>query len=116
MICDQPGFVPLEACRMVEAFREARQNSDRRVSLRSTILRSVICPTGKSASFLSVVCPDPARKIFRFARRANHLYQLAPSRLDKRGRFAIVTDVECGMRWTWIALLTNGANADGEVV
>jgi len=32
------------------------------------------------------------------------------------GRFAIVTDVECGMRWTWIAPLTNGANADGEVV
>jgi hypothetical protein len=69
MICDQPGFVPLEACRMVELFAKPVKIL---VSLRSTILRSVICPTGKSASFLSVVCPDPARKIFRFARRANH--------------------------------------------
>jgi hypothetical protein len=29
--------------------------------------------------------PVPLRKIFRFARRANHLYNFAPSRLDKRG-------------------------------
>jgi len=32
------------------------------------------------------------------------------------GRFAIVTDVECGMRWTRMAPLTNGVIADGEVV
>jgi hypothetical protein len=31
-------------------------------------------------------------------------------------RFAIVTDVGNGMRWTLIVPLTNGAIADGEVV
>ena len=29
---------------------------------------------------------------------------------------AIVTDVERGMRWTRLVLLTNGTEADGEVV
>jgi hypothetical protein len=32
------------------------------------------------------------------------------------GRFAIVTDVGRGMRWTRLHLKTNGAPADGEVV
>jgi hypothetical protein len=32
------------------------------------------------------------------------------------GRFAIVTDVGHGMRWTRAARLTNRADADGEVV
>jgi hypothetical protein len=35
---------------------------------------------------------------------------------SQEGRFAVVTDVGCGMRWTLIAPLTNGAKADGEVV
>jgi hypothetical protein len=35
---------------------------------------------------------------------------------SSEGRFAIVTDVGGGMRWTRAALLTNGAQADGEVV
>jgi hypothetical protein len=60
--------------------------------------------------------PVLSRKIFRFACRANHLYKLAPSRALQEGRFAIVTDVERGMRWTRAAPLTNGADADGEVV
>jgi hypothetical protein len=55
-------------------------------------------------------------KIFRFARRANHLYKLARLAPDQEGRIAIVTDVERGMRWTRMAPLTNGAIADGEVV
>ena len=44
-------------------------------------------------------CPASPRKIFRFRRRANHLYPLAPSRptrgayRDRHGRW-------CGMRWT----------------
>jgi hypothetical protein len=37
------------------------------------------------------------------------------SRLDE-GRFAIVTDVGCGMRWTRLAQLTSARLADGEVV
>src|SRR5258708_28707331 len=32
------------------------------------------------------------------------------------GRFAIVTNVGRGMRWTRAVSLTNGTNADGEVV
>ena len=36
--------------------------------------------------------------------------------VPKEGRFAIVTDVGGGMRWTRAALQTNGATADGEVV
>jgi len=59
--------------------------------------------------------PVLLRKIFRFPRRANHLYNLAPSRLTE-GRFAIVTNVERGMRWTRAAQLTKVRIADGEVV
>jgi hypothetical protein len=36
--------------------------------------------------------------------------------VPKEGRFAIVTDVGCGMRWTPIVPLTNGTKADGKVV
>jgi hypothetical protein len=43
--------------------------------------------------------PVLRRKIFRLARRANHRYLSARPALDK-GRFAIVTNVGCGMRWT----------------
>jgi hypothetical protein len=32
------------------------------------------------------------------------------------GRFAIVTDVGRGMRWTLMVPITNGTEADGEVV
>jgi hypothetical protein len=71
----------------------------------------LICPTGCRMIFL---CPAPLAKIFRFPRRANHLYKFAPSR-PTEGRHAIVTaagrdavDAD--------ALLTNGAEADGEVV
>jgi hypothetical protein len=74
--------------------------------------KRVRCPTGKSPKS----CPALCQKIFHFACRANHLYKLAPSRLISEGRFAIVTDVERGMRWTRAAPLTNGADADGEVV
>jgi hypothetical protein len=38
-------------------------------------------------------------QIFRFTRRANHLYKFAPSQ-PTTGRIAIVTDVGHGMRWT----------------
>jgi hypothetical protein len=50
----------------------------------------LICPTGKSVSLL-IFCLASFAKIFRFPRRANHLYTLAPSRLTQ-GRLAIVTD------------------------
>jgi hypothetical protein len=40
-------------------------------------------------------CPVPFAKIFRFTRRANHLYKFAPSH-PTEGRIAIVTDAGCG--------------------
>jgi hypothetical protein len=52
----------------------------------------------------------------RLRRRANHGHQLAPSRLEQEGRFAIVTNVERGMRWTPFLRKTNAGEADGEVV
>ena len=48
-------------------------------------LRRRAGPTGKSPK----ICPAPSRKIFRFRRRANQRYQLAPS-LPMEGRLAIV--------------------------
>jgi hypothetical protein len=48
-------------------------------------------PTGKSPK----VCPSPRAKIFRFRRRANHLYRFAPSRSARRA-LAIVTNVGMG--------------------
>ena len=61
---------------------------------------------------------------FDFARRAN-LPQLIPppnqrhkSRRPaplKEGRFAIVTNVGCGMRWTLLVRQTSVSKADGEV-
>jgi hypothetical protein len=64
-------------------------------------------------------CPAPPRKIFRFSPDPNQIYiNRHPSHTE--GRFAIVTDVGCGMRWTrqcqarkcW----TKDADAYGEVV
>jgi hypothetical protein len=75
---------------------------------------SLICPAGKSALHVASRCPAPFAKIFRFPRRANHLYKLAPSR-PTEGRHAIVTaagrdavDAD--------APITNGTEADGEGV
>jgi len=42
------------------------------------------------------------------------IYRFGPA--SSEGRFAIVTDVGGGMRWTQVALLTRALPADGEVV
>src|SRR5689334_17067031 len=34
---------------------------------------------------------------------------------DSEGRFAIVTNVGCGMRWTWRPCETSAAGTDGEI-
>jgi len=52
------------------------------------------CPTGKSLK----ICPALPRKIFRFPRRANHLYKLAPSRPQRGGSRSSRT--RGGTRWT----------------
>jgi hypothetical protein len=59
-------------------------------------------------------CPDRQRKIFRLTRRANHRYV---SRIlsHSEGRLAIVTDAGQGAVDV-DAPLTNGTEADGEVV
>jgi hypothetical protein len=63
---------------------------------------------------ISESCPAPFAKIFRFAIYPNHFY--IPRRLvPHEGRIAIVTDAG----WDAVdadAPLTNGADADGEVV
>ena len=52
-----------------------------------------------------------------FASRFTQIKSISPAvPLPEEGRFAIVTDVGCGMRWTRAARLTNRADADGEVV
>jgi hypothetical protein len=55
----------------------------------------IFCPTGKSVK----TCPAPLRKIFRFRRRPNQRYQLAPSFPGKRGGRASSRTWE-RMRWT----------------
>jgi len=45
-----------------------------------------------------------------------YVVSFPPSRAPQEGRIAIVTDVECGMRWTSGRCWTSSAAADGEGV
>jgi hypothetical protein len=68
-----------------------------------------ICPTGKSP----ISCPAPQRKIFRFPRRANQLYNSPVSPTEG----ALRNVINAG--WDAVdadARLTKRAEADGEVV
>jgi hypothetical protein len=56
----------------------------------------VICPTGKSATWLS---SPPLQKYFHFHPTQINSTTL-PSRPREEGRIAIVTDFGHGMRWT----------------
>ena len=74
-----------------------------------------IDPTGKSVA-ATKTCPALSAKIFRFRRRANQFYQLAPSFPGKRGvsRSSRTRD---GMRWTrqrWRAGLFAGRSSVSE--
>ena len=51
-------------------------------------------------------CPVPLRENIPVPFRRKSPAYPPPSRPDTEGRFAIVTDVGCGMRWTRAALLT----------
>src|SRR5258705_7967090 len=64
---------------------------------------------------ISESCPAPFAKIFRFSFDPNQFTESGRP-VPSEGRFAIVTDVGCGMRWTPAALLTRALLADGEVV
>jgi hypothetical protein len=63
------------------------------------IMRRFVCafppplaPDGQITARRANPCPAPPRKIFRFRRRANQRYQLAPSFPGQEGRIAIVTN------------------------
>jgi hypothetical protein len=59
--------------------------------------------------------PVSSAKIFSFSFHPNQSH-LSRYPAPQEGRFAIVTDVGCGMRWTRMVLLTRALEADGEVV
>jgi hypothetical protein len=59
--------------------------------------------------------PVPSQKIFRFAATPNQIY-IHGRPASSEGRIAIVTDVECGMRWTRQCADVRSLLADGEVV
>jgi hypothetical protein len=50
------------------------------------------------------------------SRFARHRIRDCSRPASHEGRIAIVTDVECGMRWTRRCCQTSGIEADGEVV
>jgi hypothetical protein len=80
-------------------------------ALRAPVDRSTDLPVGRSGD--GPVQP-PLQKYSAFPVGANHLYKFAPS-CPTEGRLAIVTNaVRDAMDAD--ALLTNGAEADGEVV
>ncbi len=62
----------------------------------------LICPTGCSAVGLS----SPVCKNISFCARPKSLHESSRP-ASHEGRFAIVTDVGCGMRWTQAARLTS---------
>jgi hypothetical protein len=58
-----------------------------------------ISPTGKSLRIIRNESQAPFAKIFLFSPDPNQMHiQGVPC--PQEGRFAIVTDVGCGMRWT----------------
>jgi hypothetical protein len=77
--------------------------------------KPVICPTGKSIGLALDRLSSPSRKNILIFRNRKSVY-IHGYPASQEGRFAVVTDVGCGMRWTLSAPLTNGAIADGEVV
>jgi hypothetical protein len=72
----------------------------------------VICPSGKFSKTLS----SPRAKNIWLVLSGKSNPKLRPSRAPPEGRFAIVTNVERGMRWTPWPHQTKAARADGEVV
>ena len=72
-------------------------------------------PTGKSMRLALNRLSSPSRKNILIFRNRKSVYILAHP-ASQEGRFAVVTDVGCGMRWTRMVLLTRAPEADGEVV
>jgi hypothetical protein len=75
----------------------------------------VICLDGQ-ISHLSIFClSSPFCKNILIFRIPDSVYNRRHP-VPYEGRFAIVTDVGCGMRWTRAVLQTSSTGADGEVV
>jgi hypothetical protein len=58
---------------------------------------------------------SPSRKNILIFRNSKSVY-IHGHPVPQEGRFAVVTDVGGGMRWTRMVLLTRAPEADGEVV
>ncbi|MEI9924504.1 MAG: hypothetical protein WDN50_14075 [Bradyrhizobium sp.] len=72
-------------------------------------------PTGKSMHpALHRLSSPLVKNILIFRSRKSVYIHGHPA--SQEGRFAVVTDVGCGMRWTRMVLLTRAPEADGEVV
>jgi hypothetical protein len=66
---------------------------------------------------VSIRSVDQAAEVESFASVfQKYVIFLAHPASDQEGRFAIVTDVGCGMRWTRALRETSAADADGKVV
>jgi hypothetical protein len=89
--CDGAIQLSLQRDCFVEPHRARIRATFGRVRQNNPTGKISLNPSGKSA--LSTRPSHPTRGAVR----------------DRHGRW-------CGMRWTWIAPLTNGADADGEVV
>ena len=67
----------------------------------------LILMTRRPDGQITISCPAVSRKIFRFRRRANHLYKLGPSH-PKKGADRDRHETRGGMRWTRQRRARNG--------
>jgi hypothetical protein len=74
-----------------------------------------VAPTDLPDGLIFRIRVKPGCENIRFYRNENHVYVVAHP-APQEGRFAIVTDVGSGMRWTHRLRKTSAAGADGEVV
>jgi hypothetical protein len=106
--------------RMSEATSGFHNPFTARIALRSCGLPTSLKSHARNGEFVEPNQGDSTRPVlsqkinpFALPPTQIHIYRHP---VPQEGRFAIVTDVENGMRWTRMRLRTNGADADGEVV
>jgi hypothetical protein len=105
-------WVPALRCTAEEALHRVRDTRGVGSTWPIAIARKTKFLQANQADF---ICPVLSEKIFRFPRRANHLYKLAPSRLTE-GRLAIVTNARRDAVDAFGASRRRACKADGEVV
>ncbi len=82
---------------------------------RNDVVEAFDYPTGKSMRLALNRLSSPSGKNILIFRNQKSVY-IVSHPASQEGRFAVVTDVGCGMRWTRMVLLTRAPEADGEVV